>query len=339
MSDVIEVSYTGDLLAHRRCARSWAFEKYAGFQPYEQVQAMEGRLVHHAMEWLARYRKEKGVHAGPAEVRTQLERHFKVLWSRGIRTAFASKAEVIQRVFDNIFPSGTLHPTVHAAIEGAQHTEYELRAVRKLVPLQHDGKERLLLTGILDLVVQQQTPLRYKRVWKWTDPKNLKGQVSKQEERAATGDLEVWDYKASRADTDYLADYILQLLTYANLYEERTGQRPARCVLFFINEPDRDKQLLAVPLGADDTLLKAALTWTVERVRELQGTIRAFRSNPLRVLGGDGEDPKTKRRTVSPILAQQCLTCSHRFGCKTYVDGLKGKDSHPDVKLTNVFKN
>lgn len=41
MSDVIEVSYTGDLLAHRRCARSWAYEKYTGFQPYEQVQAME----------------------------------------------------------------------------------------------------------------------------------------------------------------------------------------------------------------------------------------------------------------------------------------------------------
>jgi hypothetical protein len=31
MSDVIEVSYTGDLLAHRRCARAWAYEKYAGF--------------------------------------------------------------------------------------------------------------------------------------------------------------------------------------------------------------------------------------------------------------------------------------------------------------------
>ena len=50
-SDVVEVSYTGDLLAHRRCPRSWVYEQHAGFHPYEQIQAMEGRLVHHAMEW------------------------------------------------------------------------------------------------------------------------------------------------------------------------------------------------------------------------------------------------------------------------------------------------
>src|SRR5262249_11910959 len=39
MNTVIEISYTGDLLAHRRCARAWAYQKYAGFHPYEQVQA------------------------------------------------------------------------------------------------------------------------------------------------------------------------------------------------------------------------------------------------------------------------------------------------------------
>jgi hypothetical protein len=339
MSDVIEVSYTGDLLAHRRCSQSWAFEKYAGFQPYEQVQAMEGRLVHHAMEWLARFRKEKGRHAGPDELTAQLERHFKVLWSRGIRTAFTSKCDVLQRVFDNLFPGGKLHPTVRAAVEGAQHTEYELRTVRKLVPLQHDGKERLLLTGILDLVVQQQEPLRYKRVWEWTDLKGLRGRLAKRDEQAATGDLEVWDYKGSRANTDYLADYGLQLLTYANLYQERTGRRPVRCVLYFVNEPDRDKQLLAVPLGVDYSLLTAALTWTVDRVRELQATIRTFRADPTTVPGGDGVAPKTGRHTISPILEQQCLTCGRRFDCKTYVDGLKGKENNPDVKLTNVFKN
>ena len=58
MSDVIEVSYTGDLLAHRRCRRAWSYEKRAGFHPYEVVQAMEGRLVHHGMEWLTRQHQE-----------------------------------------------------------------------------------------------------------------------------------------------------------------------------------------------------------------------------------------------------------------------------------------
>src|SRR5215475_574378 len=101
MNDVIEVSYTGDLLAHRRCPRAWAYEKHAGFHPYEQVQAMEGRLVHHAMEWLTSFRKQEGRHADSAEVRVQLEHYFRVLWSRGIRTAFASKKDTIDRVLGN----------------------------------------------------------------------------------------------------------------------------------------------------------------------------------------------------------------------------------------------
>jgi hypothetical protein len=339
MSDVIEVSYTGDLLAHRRCARAWAYEKYAGFHPYEQVQAMEGRLVHHAMEWLARFRREQGRHAGPDELRAQLDRHFKVLWARGVRTAFAGKAEVLDRVVGHVFPGGALHPTVRAATEGALHTEYELRAVRKLVPLDHDGKRRLLLTGVLDLVVQQQSPLRYGRVWEWTDPVALRGRVAARAELAGPGDLEVWDYKGSRAGTDYLPDYVLQLLTYANLYRERTGSRPARCVLFFVNEPDPAEQLLAVPLGGDDTLLAAALDWTLNRVKELQATVRAFRGDPAAVPGGDGYDRQARRQTVSSVLSQQCQTCGQRFGCRAYVDGLPGKEKNADVSLTNVFKN
>jgi len=70
MTDVLEVSYTGDILAHRRCRRSWCYEKYAGFYPYEQVQAMEGRLVHHAMEWLALRFRETSKHPTAADACT-----------------------------------------------------------------------------------------------------------------------------------------------------------------------------------------------------------------------------------------------------------------------------
>src|SRR6266516_3503163 len=137
MSDVIEVSYTGDLLAHRRCRRAWAYEKRAGFHPYEVVQAMEGRLVHHAMEWLTRQHQEafgRRRHVTEAELRSQMEHYFRVLWARGIRTAFASKQETIDRVVGNLYPGGRIDPVVKAVIEGAQHTEYELRAVKKVLP-------------------------------------------------------------------------------------------------------------------------------------------------------------------------------------------------------------
>ena len=314
MSDVIEVSYTGDLLAHRRCPRSWAYEKYAGFHPYEQIQAMEGRLVHHAMEWLTKFRKA-GRHAKRDELQKQLEHYFRVLWARGVRTAFVNKAKTIERVLDNIYPGGKMHPTVYAAIEGALHTEYELRTVRRLLPLEHDGKKRLLLTGILDVVVQQKEPLRYQRTWKWTDRKGLNGKPVREEVRAETNDLEIWDYKGTRGNSDYVRDYVLQLLTYANLYRERTGRKVERCVLFFVNEPKPAEQLLAVTL--EDDLLEAALEWTVAQVKELQQTMREFHKDPCSVAGGDTVDP-ANNRGISDVLKAQCTACGRRFDCSTY---------------------
>jgi hypothetical protein len=254
-----------------------------------------------------------------------------------------TRSEVLVcRVLNNLFPppapgaEGTaMHPTVVAAIEGAQHTEYELRTVRKLVPIEHDGKKRLLLTGILDLVIQQERPLRYRRVWNWTDRSKLVGEVVKADLPAKKNDLEIWDYKGTRRDSDYLTDYVLQLLTYANLYQERTGRRPERCVLFFINDPKRDEQLLAIPL--DDKLLEAALDWTVARVKELQATVRRFRADPRSVAGGEPDGKGG--RSVSEILKAQCTACGERFGCRTYTASLKGGAANPDVDRLNVFKN
>lgn len=76
MSEILAVSYTGDLLAHRRCPRSWAYSKLAGFHPYEQAQALEGSLIHHTMEWLVDYFRANNAYPSVAAVRTQLETRF-----------------------------------------------------------------------------------------------------------------------------------------------------------------------------------------------------------------------------------------------------------------------
>jgi len=327
MNDVIEVSYTGDVLAHRRCARAWAYEKYAGFHPYELVQAMEGRLIHHAMEWMARRYRETRRHVSLDELDDQLRRHFRVLWARGLRTAFTSKQETLDRVKGNLFPSGWLHPTIKAAIEGAQHTEYELRAVRKLVRGDFAGKSRLLLTGVLDLVVQQQDPLVYERVWRWSDRSKLEGEVATKTVAAKQNDLEIWDYKATRAETMYKPDYVRQLLTYATLYRERTGVLPERCVLFFVNDADRrDDQLLAVPIDA--AIVETALAWTLTQVQELRKTAIKFETDPTSVRG----------IPVDVELQQQCTACGFRFDCVDYSSYLK-RPNHPDIQLHNVRKN
>jgi hypothetical protein len=338
MGDVIEVSYTGDLLAHRRCPRSWCYEKYAGFYPYEQVQAMEGRLIHHAMDWLARRYRETKNHPSATDLRDQLERFYRVLWSRGFRTAFSTKADVLDRVKNNLFPNGKLDPTVRSAVEGAVHTEYEIRAVKKLIEADFFGKSRMLLTGIIDIVVQQQEPLTYHRVWKWTSPEELEGEISAIDLQANANDLEIWDYKGTRAETPYKTDYVRQLLTYAALYRERTGTLPSRCVLFFVNEPSASlDRLVVVPI--DEHIVERSLAWTVAQVRELRKTALRFEKDPCSIEGGSGhliKMPIGKR--TDEELKKQCTACGFRFDCTEYRTHL-GKPNHPDIRLDNVRKN
>lgn len=337
MPSVLELSYTGDLLAHRRCPRAWAFEKYAGFHPYEQSQAMEGRLVHHAMEWMTiRYRATQS-HTTRDALRDQLLTYFRVLYARGMRSGFQSKAETIQRVLDNLLPGGQLHPTVRAAVEGASHTEYELRTIRSLIAADFAGKDRLMLTGILDLVVQLQTPLLYPRTWRWTNEQHLDGVPVNEPTAASSGDVEVWDYKATRAATPYLGDYARQLLTYAGLYSKRVGALPKRCVLFFVNEPDPTLQLIAIPIV--QAIVASAEAWTIEQARQVRLTAITFEGNPMAIEGGDFEKrhlPVGHR--VDDELKKQCTSCMSRFDCAEYRQHL-GNPAHPDISLDNVRKN
>lgn len=337
MSDVLEVSYTGDVLAHRRCPRSWCYEKYAGFYPYEQVQAMEGRLIHHSMEWLARRFRETKKHPSATEFRDQLERYFRVLWSRGFRTAFSTKAATLDRVEITLFPGGKLDATVKTVVEGALHTEYEIRAVHKLIKADFFGKTRMLLTGIIDIVVQQQEPLAYHRVWKWSALGSLNGHVAKVDLAASVNDLEIWDYKGTRAQTPYKTDYVRQLLTYAALYKERTGVLPDRCVLFFVNEPIKAERLVVVPI--DEQIVARSLEWTISQVKELRKTTLRFETDPCSVEGGSLHlvgNPVGQR--TDEELKKQCTACGLRFDCTEYRTYL-AKPNHPDIRLDNVNKN
>jgi hypothetical protein len=344
MSDVIEVSYTGDLLAHRRCPRAWAYEKHIGIHPYEHVQAMEGYLVHHAMEWLTSYFNDNGRkdHATREQLVEQLNRYFKILWGKGIRTTFSSRDDTIERVANHLYPlpKGKPLPEVKAVVEGALHEEYPLRSVRKVVPAKFGGKSRVLLTGVLDVVVQQQTSLTYERVWHWTDLDALEGEPVEGTEVALEGDLEIWDYKGTRSSTGYLEDYVRQVVTYAALLEDRLGL-PKRCVLFFVNEPDRKKRLLAIPITPD--VVKGAVGWTLDQVSDLRQTVLQMQTDPLSVDGGDYRlrNLPLKDRVTTELKAQ-CTACGQRFDCAAYRAHLgpgKGGAEHTDVDTLNVTKN
>jgi hypothetical protein len=300
------------------------------------------------MEWLTREyvdRHKRKRHATSTELRAQLEHYFRVLWSRGIRTTFASKADTLDRVMGHLFPPRSksepfgpdLHRIVQAVIEGARHTEYELRSVRKLMGALPGTKQKLLLTGILDLVIQQKHPLVYQRVFEWTSRPDLKGEPVDRPLTAKPGDVEIWDYKGTRSKTTLLEDYVRQLLTYAYLYRERTGELPARCVLYFVNEPDDNKKLLAI--AVDDELIKLAVKWTHDQVVELQATLKVYQTDPTTVPGGERsliKNPVGKR--ISTDLKAQCTACGERFDCEEYKKYL-GRPDHADVSITDVTKN
>lgn len=340
MNEVIEVSYTGDLLAHRRCPRAWAYEKHVGFVPYEQVQAMEGRLLHHAMEWLARRYTDDGVLANRSELADQLEHYYRVLRSRGIVTAFSTREEVLKRILDNLFKtkrdSSKLQRPVEAVIRGAEHTEYQLRSVRKVIPEDFAGKKKILLTGIIDLVLQQPDSLTYQKRWSWDDREELLGHVEGKEIQAKPGDEEIWDFKATKASSEFQIDYVRQVATYAALYRERTGKLPARCVLFFVNERDEEDRLLAVPV--DDELVDKALEWTVGQVEQLRATTIQFAKGPVAVAGGSLlERDKPVGQRITAELKKQCTACGQRFDCNEYKAFLKGSPRRLD-RETNPLR-
>jgi len=340
MTDVIEVSYTGDILAHRRCPRAWAYEKHTGFVPYEQVQAMEGRLVHHAMEWLSRHYRDNGVLVQRPDLLDHLERFYKVLRSRGITTAFTSKEDLLNRIADNLYNGDTLRRPVSVVIRGAEHTEYELRAVRKVLPSSFGGKSRILLTGVIDLVLQQPDSLVYERVWRWDDKDELTGHVESKELAAAPGDREIWDFKATRASTSYLGDYVRQVVTYAALYRDRTGELPKRCVLFFVNEKKSANALLAVPI--DDDLVRRGVVWTEAQVADLRKTVADFEQRPEGLAGGSvllRAKPVGER--VTDDLKAQCTGCPQRFDCDEYLAHLGCSREKPkrDVDPFEVGRN
>ena len=346
MSDVIEVSYTGDLLAHRRCPRAWAYEKHIGISPYEQIQVMEGHLVHHAMEWLAKQWALSGATAHPSEqaLRDQLTSYYRVLHGRGIRAKFTSKTEVIERVVSNLYRAGHPRPEVAAAVEGATHEEYPLRSVRKVIPADFGGKSRVLLTGVLDVVIQQKAELTYRNEWQWTNEAALDGEVVASTTHAAVGDLEIWDYKGTRANSPYIADYVRQVVTYAALLEDRLGL-PARCVLFFVNEPDEDKRLIAIPINP--RVIAGSVQWTLDRVRELRATVLQMQNDPLSVEGGDFEAQQAGKDLadrVDATLRTQCTVCAQRFDCATYravltESGHRRGTIPGDLDLLNIYKN
>ena len=161
------------------------------------------------------------------------------------------------------------------------------------------------------------------------------------QDSAQAGDLEIWDYKGTRASTEYRDDYVRQVVTYAALLEDRIGL-PARCVLFFVNESDPGLRLLSIPVTRE--VIDGCVDWTEEQVRELRQTVLEMQQDPLAIEGGDirlRDRPPAER--VTEDLGKQCTACGQRFDCNAYAsalaEGRPRRGVHPDIDIRNIHKN
>ena len=98
-----------------------------------------------------------------------------------------------------------------------------------------------MLTGIIDLVTQQPDALTYRRVWRWRDRNALEGEGRYDGPRRNPGDEEIWDFKATKAKTHYLSDYVRQVDHLRGLYRERSGRLPSVPAYFFVNEGNKGR--------------------------------------------------------------------------------------------------
>ncbi|MDQ6613514.1 MAG: excisionase family DNA-binding protein [Actinomycetota bacterium] len=112
--------------------------------------------------------------------------------------------------------------------------------------------------------------------------------------------------------------------------------------------PDADRHVVATAIRSCAMLIVTAyLTDLPPDVLPRHGNRGALRFRPQ--VGPPGSTPSRwwlsgRRRTcdihrLSQETTARCAACTFRFDCPEYITQLKGGDQHPDIHLTNAFKN
>ena len=203
-------SITADILSFQICKRQYGFNTVKGFSNTQETQEWHGTLIHQVLSRLhGKYLhnvklKNKGIIGEKDIIPTDkdVEELFKkaneVLKSRGIKPKSRENDEKILNLLKifNKREGKKLYPRI---------VDSELR-------LQADMGDYMLY-GVIDAVVE--------------------------------GDegIEIWDYKGMKfpdLNRDWgkkkLKRYEYQMLVYAELYKQRFGNYPSKCVLYFMNE-------------------------------------------------------------------------------------------------------
>lgn len=269
-------SVTADILAYQQCSLQYGAFAARRYEPALVVQLFYGTIIHQVLDRAhAHYRGELGISPGSLPTDVDIHNYLieveNALIARRIR-AVQSVREQAKTVLKrfNALEGPTLYPRI-------VDTECRLQA----------NQGQYILHGNVDVLVASD----------------------------ATGDgaVEIWDYKGafkpSMGDADYQR-YVFQMQVYADLYRQKTGQAPAKAVLYFLNElSPGDLAPQARPVNAllevslDQAAVQQALGSFGQTVQQIE-ICRTTRNWP---------DP-----TAAPSLAS-CNACDLRWNCSAAV--------------------
>ncbi|MHA1280280.1 MAG: PD-(D/E)XK nuclease family protein [Candidatus Helarchaeota archaeon] len=219
-------SITSDIISFQICKRQYGFFAVKKYQPAHLTQMWYGLVIHQVLDKLHMHYKGLIDPATKNQIPTDndVEKYFSQvensLRARGVKAVSSSVSDTAKKVLKifNRIEGPNLYPNV-------LDTECNLETDRGNY-IMH-GK-----VDVLKHISSGRMPNGYDAV-------------------------EIWDYKGTKSPESQtkkgrmrLERFKLQMLVYAKLYQEKTGNYPLKCVLYFTNELDLNPEPHTRPTSA-----------------------------------------------------------------------------------------
>ena len=264
-------SVTSDILAFQQCSIQYGAFVARRYEPALVVQLFYGTIIHQVLDRAhAHFQGRLGVPKGCLPTDDDIKHYFteveNALTAQRIRAVKNIRDQALKVLQRfNSLEGPTLYPRVI-------DTEYRLQA----------EQEQYILHGNVDLLARP--------------------------ESQEHDEVEIWDYKGAKKpsmrDPEYQR-YLFQLQVYADLYRQKTGKKPAKAILYFVNELAPDPPPTTRPVNA---LLEVDLD-----SKAVQQALQEFKRTVQLI-----EECRSKRQWPDPDESPSeatCAACDLRWNC------------------------
>ncbi len=206
-------SFTGHIRMYEICPRQYQFYREYDFTPSRTPDTFFGLLVHQTIEKIHRI-----VLDGPTD------RQLAILTEAKIRNLFEQTFFFLSNTTLPLIDANEKERAFEQVTNYFHQNQLELYRVIKTEEDISVVKEDYILTGKIDLIMQ------------------------------VNGGLEVLDFKTAKRPeekSEILDAYERQLHMYAHALEQRDGTRPERLLLYWTEEPLKEKALMVFPYRAE----------------------------------------------------------------------------------------